>query len=58
LGTAQIPWVEASLVVVGVILGSQVGTALSQRTPRVFLRRALAVVILGTAIKIATSVIP
>lgn len=56
LGTAQIPWFEASLVVVGVILGSQIGTALSQRTPRMFLRRGLAVVILGTAVKIALSV--
>lgn len=56
LGTEQIPWLEASLVVVGVIIGSQLGTALSQRTPRVFLRRALAVVIMGTAIKIAMSV--
>jgi len=58
LGTAQIPWFEAGLVVLGVILGSQAGTALSQRTPRVFLRRALAVVILGTAVKIAMSVAP
>lgn len=56
LGTEQIPWLEAGMVVLGVIIGSQFGTVLSQRTPRELLRRALAVIILGTAIKIVHSV--
>jgi uncharacterized membrane protein YfcA len=57
LGTSQIPWQEAIILVVGVIVGAQLGSLLSQRTPRVVLRRILAVVILATALKIGASVI-
>lgn len=57
LGTSQIPWQDALILVVGVIVGAQLGSLLSQRTPRVVLRRILAVVILATALKIGASVI-
>jgi uncharacterized protein len=57
LGTSQIPWQDAFILVVGVIVGAQLGSLLSQRTPRVVLRRVLAIVILVTAIKIGASVI-
>ena len=56
LGTSQIPWQDAFILVVGVIVGAQLGSLLSQRTPRVVLRRILAIVILATAIKIGSSV--
>lgn len=57
LGTSQIPWQDALILVVGVIVGAQLGSLLSQRTPRVVLRRILAIVIFATAIKIGASVI-
>jgi len=57
LGTSQIPWQDAFILVVGVIIGAQLGSLLSQRTPRVVLRRILAIVIFATAIKIGSSVI-
>jgi uncharacterized membrane protein YfcA len=44
------------IVVAGVIIGAQLGTLLSQRTPRVVLRRVLAVIIIATALKIGFSV--
>lgn len=56
LGTSQIPWENSLILVAGVIIGAQLGSILSQRTPRVVLRRVLAVVILGTAIKIGLNV--
>ena len=57
LGSGQIPWQDSLILVVGVIIGAQLGSLLSQRTPRVVLRRILAIVIFATAIKIGTSVI-
>lgn len=56
LGTNQIPWQDSLIVVAGVIIGAQLGTLLSQRTPRVVLRRVLAVIIIATALKIGFSV--
>jgi len=40
------------VLVAGVIAGAQMGSALSQRTPRRMLRNILSVLIAGTAIKI------
>lgn len=51
-GTAQIPFAMSVILVAGVILGAQLGSALSQRTPRVALRNILSVLIAATAIKI------
>jgi uncharacterized membrane protein YfcA len=56
LGTSQIPWQNSLILVAGVIIGAQLGSILSQRTPRVVLRRVLAVVIFATAIKIGLNV--
>ena len=56
LGTAQIPWLMALILVTGVIIGAQLGSIFSQRIPKVVLRRVLAVVVLGTAIKISWEV--
>jgi uncharacterized membrane protein YfcA len=56
LGTNQIPWQHSMILVAGVIIGAQLGSVLSQRTPRVVLRRVLAVVIFATAIKIGLNV--
>ncbi|MCG6866790.1 MAG: sulfite exporter TauE/SafE family protein [Thiogranum sp.] len=56
LGTGQIPWQNSLILVAGVIIGAQLGSLLSQRTPRVVLRRVLAVVIFATAIKISLNV--
>ena len=56
LGTSQIPWQDAFILVAGVIVGAQLGSLISQRTPRIVLRRILAVVIFATAIKIGSSV--
>jgi hypothetical protein len=51
-GTAQVPVVMSAVLVAGVIVGAQFGSALSQRTPRTALRGVLAVLIAATAIKI------
>lgn len=53
LGTAQIPWLPATVAVAGAILGGQLGSRLSQRVPRSVLRRALSVIIVGTAVYMA-----
>lgn len=50
-GTAQIPLGMSAILVAGVILGAQLGSALSQRTPRVALRGILSVLIGVTALK-------
>ena len=54
LGTAQIPWTPAAVAVIGAIIGGQLGSRLSQRVPRKMLRRALSVIIVGTAVHMAT----
>lgn len=56
LGSGQIPWQDSLILVAGVIVGAQLGSLLSQRTPRVVLRRILAVVIFATALKIGINV--
>jgi uncharacterized membrane protein YfcA len=52
IGTNQIPYMMATVLVVGVLIGAQVGSVFSQRTPRAALRRVLAVLITATAAKI------
>lgn len=52
LGTNQIPYLMSAVLVLGVIIGAQAGSALSQRTPRRLLRGILSVLIAGTAMKI------
>jgi uncharacterized membrane protein YfcA len=52
LGTNQIPWLMSAVLVAGVILGAQAGSAMSQRTPRRLLRGILSVLIAGSALKI------
>lgn len=52
VGTAQIPYLMSGVLVAGVLIGAQLGSVLSQRTPRQMLRQILAILIAGTAIKI------
>jgi uncharacterized membrane protein YfcA len=52
IGTDQVPWGWTLTLVVGVIAGARVGSVASQRTPRILLRRVLAVIISVTAGKI------
>jgi len=52
LGTHQIPYLMSAVLVAGVIVGAQAGSALSQRTPRRLLRGILSVLIAGSALKI------
>lgn len=56
MGTAQIPWHEATAAVAGAIAGGQIGSRLSQKVPRTLLRRALSVIIVGTAVHMVTRV--
>ncbi|MEK6777522.1 MAG: sulfite exporter TauE/SafE family protein [bacterium] len=49
-GTNQIPYLEAGVLVAGVLIGAQAGSALSQKTPTAILRKILAVMIAATAI--------
>lgn len=51
-GTAQIPIAMSLVLVLGVIVGAQIGSVVSQRTPRSALRKILSVLIAGTAVKI------
>jgi uncharacterized membrane protein YfcA len=51
-GTAQIPIALSVILVLGVILGAQLGSAMSQRTPHQALQSILSVLIDVTAIKI------
>jgi len=52
IGTDQVPWVWATVLVIGVVIGAQLGGVLSQYTPKLVLRRILAVVIIGSALRI------
>lgn len=52
MGTNQIPYLMSLVLVTGVIVGAQLGSLLSQRTPRRLLRGILSVLIAGTALKI------
>ena len=51
MGTNQIPYTMSAVLVIGVLLGAQLGSILSQKTPRVVLRRILAVLITVAALK-------
>jgi len=51
-GTSQIPYMMSAVLVVGVLIGAQFGSVLSQRTPRKLLRRVLSILIAFTAAKI------
>lgn len=51
ISTAQIPWLLTAITVSGGIIGAQIGSELSQRMPRRTLRVLLAVVVMGTAVK-------
>lgn len=51
IGTNQIPYLMSGVLVLGVLVGAQVGSILSQHTPRKALRNILAIVIAGSAIK-------
>jgi uncharacterized membrane protein YfcA len=53
VGTSQIPYLMSAVLVGGVLVGAQLGSVLSQRTPRKALRNILAVVIAGSAVKIS-----
>lgn len=52
IGTDQVPWVWATILVIGVVIGAQLDSLLSQYTPRLVLRRVLGVVITASAVKI------
>ncbi len=57
VGTDQIPWGWSLAVVAGVVIGAQLGSRLSQYTPRTVLREILAVIITGSAIKICLEIV-
>jgi uncharacterized protein len=52
VGTNQVPYVMSAVVVLGVLIGAQIGSLVSQRTPRVMLRGILSVLIASAAAKI------
>lgn len=51
-GTHQIPYLMSAVLVAGVLIGAQLGSILSQKTPQRLLRGVLSVLIAATAIKI------
>lgn len=51
-GTHQIPYFMSAVLVVGVLIGAQLGSILSQKTPRRLLRGVLSILIAVTAAKI------
>lgn len=51
-GTHQIPYLMSAAVVLGVLIGAQAGSVMSQHTPRRLLRGALSVLIAATAVQI------
>ncbi len=52
ISTSQIPYLDSFILVVGVLIGAQLGSVISQRTPKTILRRILAGIIMLTAVKI------
>lgn len=52
VGTNQIPYMMSAVLVAGVLIGAQVGSAISQKTPQRVLRGVLSMLIALTAIKI------
>lgn len=57
VGTAQIPYLMSAVLVTGVLMGAQLGSHLSQKTPRKALKRILSVLITATAVKICYEVL-
>jgi uncharacterized membrane protein YfcA len=57
IGTNQIPYAMSAVLVAGVLIGAQLGSHLSQKTPRKALQRILSVLITVTAIKICYEVL-
>lgn len=55
MGTQQVPYLLALCAVAGAVLGGQWGSALSHRAPRQLLRRALSLIIVGTAVHMTWS---
>ena len=51
MGTNQIPYLMSVVLVAGVLLGAQLGSEVSQKTPKKVLQRLLAVLITATALK-------
>ena len=51
IGTSQIPYLMSMVLVAGVLIGAQLGSEVSQKTPKKVLRRILAVLITATALK-------
>ena len=51
IGTSQIPYLMSIVLVAGVLIGAQLGSEISQKTPRKLLRHILAVLITATALK-------
>lgn len=51
MGTNQIPYLMSVVLVAGVLIGAQLGSEISQKTPRKMLRHILAVLITATALK-------
>lgn len=51
VGTQQVPYTMSIVLVIGVLVGAQLGSILSQKTPRRALRRILAILITATATK-------
>ncbi len=52
MGTRQIPYRMAAILVAGVLIGAQAGAKASHKTPKRILRGILAVIIAATAVKI------
>ncbi|OGI48355.1 MAG: hypothetical protein A3A87_09760 [Candidatus Muproteobacteria bacterium RIFCSPLOWO2_01_FULL_60_18] len=52
LGTSQIPYLMSAVLVAGVLIGAQLGSVMSQKTPRRLLRGVLSALIAATALKI------
>ena len=50
--TGQIPWGPAALVALGAVPGAQLGALVSRRVPPAWLRRALLVTVLLTAVRV------
>lgn len=57
IGTHQIPYMMSAVLVTGVLIGAQLGSYLSQKTPRKALQRILSVLITATAVKICYEVL-